>query len=222
MFTSSSHCTVYAYLAMVGWKQRVEYAREEAAAAAAADGADGAAHARGPSALVSLLTCFWAWGQMSPQTLQKICAAVQKDLESMPGRELADMAKGLEAEIASAADLGAHGVHSGNSHRDMTRFLGRSLVTPSMFDIPLRKYGSAAGALGTAVAQCMLLPHVMFAIVGNHFPNAFRKLICPSRDRLAEFWSNVADSPQIKGQGYRKEGVVWSSTYTQIQGSYTW
>ena len=40
---------MYAYLAMVGWKQRVEYAREEAASAAAADGA---AHASGPSALV--------------------------------------------------------------------------------------------------------------------------------------------------------------------------
>ena len=219
MFTSSSHCIVHVHLAMVGWRQRVEYAREVAASSSAADGV---APPSGPFQMVPLLSYFWAWGHMSPQTLQKICAAVQKDLESMSGQDLADMAKGLEAEIASVADLGAQGRHSGNCNRDMMRFLGRPWVTTSTFDMPLRKMGSAVGAMGAAVAQCMLLPHVMFAAVGNHFPNAFRKLICPSRERLVEFWSSVADSPQLKGQGYRTEGVVCFSIETHMKGSYTW
>ena len=39
----------------------------------------------GASHLVSLLTYFWAWGHMSPQTLQQICAAVEKDLGYVVG-----------------------------------------------------------------------------------------------------------------------------------------
>ena len=67
---------------MAGWKQRVEQMmRRDAASAAAVDGAPpgGASH------LVSLLTYFWAWGHMSPQTLQQICAAVEKDLGYVVG-----------------------------------------------------------------------------------------------------------------------------------------
>ena len=94
--------------------------------------------------------------------------------------------------------------------------MGRSLVTGSMFDVPLRTLGSAVGAVGATVAQCMLMPHVMFAAVGNHFPDAFKKVMCPSRERIAEFWSNVADSPQLKGQGYIKEGDVCLSTQTRV------
>ena len=85
-----------------------------------------------------------------------------------------------------------------------------------MFDVPSRTVGSAVGAVGAPVAQCILLPHVMFAAVGNHFPNAFRTVICPSRERLVEFWYNVVDSPQLKGQAILKEGYVCLFTQTRV------
>jgi hypothetical protein len=198
---------------MVGRQQRLELMRQrDATSAAAVDGAPpvGASH------LVSLLTYFWAWGHMSPQILQQICAAVDKDLGIMSGGDLAGMARALQDEVSSAADLGSHGRYPSNCNRGLRQFMGRSLITGSMFDVPLRTVGSAVGALGTTVAQCMLLPHVMFAAVGNHFPNAFRKVICPSRERLVEFWSNVADSPQLKGQGSGKEGYVCLFTQTRV------
>ena len=134
----------------------------------------------------------------------------------MSGGDLAGMARALQDEVSSEADLGSHGRYPSNCNRGLRQFMGRSLIPGSMFDVPLRTVGSAVGALGTTVAQCMLLPHVMFAAVGNHFPNAFRKVICPSRERLVEFWSNVADSPQLKGQGSGKEGYVCLFIQTRV------
>ena len=62
----------------------------------------------GASHLVSLLTYFWAWGHMSPQILQQICAAVDKDLGIMSGGDLAGMARALQDEVSSAATQWAH------------------------------------------------------------------------------------------------------------------
>ena len=134
----------------------------------------------------------------------------------MSGGDLAGMARAIQDEVFSAADLGSHGRYSGNLNRGLLQFMGRSLVTGSMFDVPSRTVGSAVGAVDAPVAQCILLPHVMFAAVGNHFPNAFRTVICPSRERLVEFWSNVADSPQLKGQAILKEGYVCLFTQTRV------
>ena len=84
---------------------------------------------------------------------------------------------------------------------ELIKYLGDSVVTTSSFGMPLKMLGAAAGAMGATIAQCMLLPHVLFSIIGNNFPIAFAKLLCPSRERLAEFWFHMAGIPQLKGSG---------------------
>ena len=175
---------------MVGWRQR--------AAASSGDVEDdsGLPHDT-TSCLASLMVYFWAWGLMSPQLVQKICAAVLRDLDRLDGPN----GVAIKAEIVRLAKLGGHGQFEQNSNRDMTTFLGAPAIKTSIFGMPLKLMGVAAGAMGTAVDQFMLLPHVLFSIMGNQFPNVFAKLMCPSRERLAEFWSNMAGSPQLKGAG---------------------
>lgn len=146
------------------------------------------------SFLASLLLYFWAWGLMSPQTIQKITDAVMKDLDRMQGPG----GQAVRAEIAALAKLGTSGDYANNVNRDLNTYLGTSKL--SLTTVPMTLEIDAATGAGAAatINQLMLLPHVLFAAVGNFFPKAWEQLVCPSRERLTEFWTNMAGSPQLK------------------------
>ena len=169
-------------------------ASREAATAAAETDDDLPAAGTG-SFLVALLVYLWAWGLMSPQTIQKICMAVVKDLNRMNGPD----GESIKTEIEKLANLGTGGLYQGNMNAELNTYLGDPVITPTYVQMPMKMMGEAAGALGASVQQAMLLPHVLFSLLGNNYPIAFAKLMCPSKARLAEFWSNVANSPQLKG-----------------------
>ena len=147
------------------------------------------------SFVASLLLYFWAWGLMSPQTIQKICLAVINDLERMQGPG----GQAIRSEIAALSKLGDSGNYANNVNRDLSRYLGPSKVPLTTMSMPLEMdAATGAGAVAT-INQLMLLPHVLFAAIGNFFPTAWEQLVCPSRERLTEFWTNMAGSPQLKG-----------------------
>ena len=50
-----------------------------------------------------------------------------------------------------------------------------------------------------AAEQDLFLPHVLFSGLYNQYPNAWRDRMCPSTEKLQEFWAEMRDSPQLQG-----------------------
>ena len=147
------------------------------------------------SFLAALLLYLWAWGLMSPQTIQKICHAVMNDLDRMQGPG----GQAVRAEIAALGKLGTSGEYANNVNRDMKAYLGPSKLPLTTVPMPLEIDAATGAGAAAIINQFMLLPHVLFAAIGNFFPKAWEQLVCPSRESLTEFWNNMAGSPQLKG-----------------------
>ena len=183
---------------MPGARQRVQAAEEAAADAAHSSDQDYGlgGHADG-SCLVALLVGLWSWGLMSPQTVQKICHAALKDLRRASSSEL-DFKK-MISEIDNIAAIGSYGKYSGNCNANLRTRLSDSLSTMRNVQMPVVFLGRAASTGATIANQCMLLPHLLFSVMSNMYPKSFAKLMCPGRQRLREFWSNMSGNPQLEG-----------------------
>ena len=175
--------------------------RQRAAAAALIDNsrANGGVGAEGGSCLISLIVGMWSWGLMSPQLVQKIANAARKDLEkALESEASADIVMKEISEIASIGVYGKYPNHCGHALREKLQLVASS-VKPFFCRMPLKVMG-ALDNVTWLMKQGMLLPHEFFAVCASVYPTAFEKLFCPSRDRLAAFWDNMKDNPQLKGQ----------------------
>ena len=180
---------------MPGWRQRAATAAAAARSSVEAPSAhDGALDDAGKgSFLCALLVYLWAWGFMSPQTIQKLTAAAAADMRRMDGPDRVQILHDLD----SLAGLGSNGTYHQNMHRELVTYLGDAEVKVTKLPFPMREQGSS---VLMRVAQCgILLPHTLFALLGNTFPKAFQQLMCPSRERLSEFWANMNGNPQLEG-----------------------
>ena len=159
----------------------------------------------------------WAWGQLSPQTIQHLMALFKEDLALA-------LIGGLSMTlITTLASLGAEGTIPGNVHRDLIRKLPASgMPTPHMFSVShhasccLRVsfaivlnclrccLGTCAHAyfpimvpllhkvLGTTMKDTpMVLPHELISFIYHNYKDAFFTYIVPSTDILATFWRSV-------------------------------
>ena len=173
---------------MPGWKQRA--AAEDGPAPASLPGTRA-----GSSFLSAVLIEMWAFGFMSPQVLQRIAEASLRDVEA--AKASPTRMKAVIKDLKALADIGDGGAYQGNCNRDLLRQLAPSRLYNLNFRMPLRILGSALNSPAFFFKQSMLLPHVLFSVMGNHYPAAFAKLMCPSRQRLQEFWGNMARNPQL-------------------------
>jgi len=172
-------------------------ARQRAAAAAAADAEQAdVCHGVGSSCLISLVVGLWSWGLMSPQLVQQIAHAALRDLDK--ALESQAGADSLRIELDNIASMGTYGRYKNKCNHDLKCKLPDSQLELSYMRIPLRCLGAGAHATVWAMKQSMLLPHVLFSCLGNLYPSAFAKLMCPSIDRVTEFWGNMRDNPQLK------------------------
>ena len=166
---------------MVGWRQRVDRAHE---------------HPRG-SVIAAFIVRMWSWGLMSPQMVQKVSQRVLQDVQQ--ALEGADQAAAVIADLQKLANLGSEGTHSGNMHRDVMRTLDEPLIDLFYLRMPLKRMRGATAVGIMGLKQCLLLPHVLFACIGNSYAAAWEKVMCPSRDRLEAFWEAMAVNPQLLG-----------------------
>jgi hypothetical protein len=174
---------------MPGWRQRLANEDEQTAAPPRLTGTRTSG-----SYLCALLVEFWAFGLMSPQMLQRISEAALKDLDN--SRKSERCLEKVRKDIADMAALGS-GKNPGNCNRDLFRHLAPTSIYTYAFRMPLRVLGYVAGTPAVMFNQAMLLPHVLFSVMGNKYPKAFAKLMCPSRARLEQFWGNMARNPQL-------------------------
>jgi len=148
-----------------------------------------------------LLTMF-AWGVMSPQTVQQLAALAMADI-NMVKKDDEDF-----EDLTKLASVGSHGVHKNNCHRDILQYASSfvKLQNPFYETIPFKdKFGDQL--------QAIMLPHETFAYMHDNCPDAFKALICPGPDILEDFWTSVDGHPQLvehpvrDRDGYKRQAI---------------
>ena len=136
-------------------------------------------HANGPvarSQLAHMLLEMWAWGEISAYRLQQMAEAGVHDGIGHP-----DMRK--------LASLGTNGKHSGNCHRDLTRYLDKivHMPEPVPMTIPLKMDDDNVN-----IVDIPLLPlHRLFAHMAQHWPLEFEARVTGPPSALQDFWNTV-------------------------------
>ena len=147
------------------------------------------------SCVASYLVTLWAWGLMSPQIIQAIASQVLKDMDK--AAQGPDAFAQVRAEVGRLAHIGSDGAYEGNMRRDLKDMLQPTKLMLYRCRMPINIRATLRSPV-YLLSQCMLLPHMLFAAMGNCYVAAFEKLICPSRERLAEFWQNMSGNPQLE------------------------
>ena len=139
---------------------------------------------QGNGALACLLLTLWAWGEMSPQLLQRIAKAAVTDFDS----EDADSMKDLRA----LAEIGTNGTYANKAHSDLMQKVAHTsrLPAPLKFRLPFKK------PLGLCL-QGILLPHEMLAALYSEYRHAFLETICSSIQTLKKFWAGASQHPTM-------------------------
>ena len=138
------------------------------------------------SGLAKFLLKEYAWGSMSPQLVQKIASLAMADVKQ------AAETGGLLKDLDSLSKLGGDSSLSNNMHRDILKFQAVSKL-PSGFEMEMVFKGK-----GMQV-QKILLPHELFACIYHSYPDAWAKIMLPSKDKLAEFWLAQQNHPNMEG-----------------------
>ena len=175
-----------------GIQQRIQQAEAEASAETCGN----------ESRLAQFLLERYAWGEMSPQLVQKITSLVLQDIAAAERNEK------VLVDLRALASIGTNGTHPNKCHADLMAKAEKvsSLPDPYRLSIPF------APALGE-VLQGILLPHEMFSAIFHHYPNTFKKCILNSEDSLNAFWNSVSQHPQMRGhpvkeiEGYKKRCI---------------
>eukprot|EP00969_Alexandrium_andersonii_P351907 15436507-Alexandrium_andersonii.AAC.1 len=101
-----------------------------------------------------------------------------------------------KADLEALASLGSSGKYSNHCHGDLVRKLHHPpwLQRVQHIGVPLKKLGKTVCGV---FQQCMLLPHVLFSLLFQHYPDAFQARVCPSKEKLREFWRQMEGHPQL-------------------------
>ena len=98
--------------------------------------------------------------------------------------ELAQETTATFPNLVGMSNLGNKGKISGNVHRDFMALCNKQqccMPEPVVINMPFK---IPKGVF----KQGILLPHEVFSALYNFYPEAFRKIICPSDDELQQFW----------------------------------
>ena len=142
------------------------------------------------SVLAQFLIMQWAWGYMSPQDVQRISHLAREDIMRLTGSDH------TLPDIDILASIGTNGRYPRNMNRDLQAKYGANrLSKPLTTQMPMMTLSQEFVA---AAEQNIFLPHVLFSDLYNQYPNAWRDRICPSMEKLNEFWSEMEGSPQLR------------------------
>ena len=92
------------------------------------------------------------------------------------------------------AKLGASGVCSGNTARDLFRNMGKIKLAPAKYmRVPIKHKILGRGR----PSYPFLLPHELFSTIFHHYPEAFKKVIAPPGE-TEKFWDQVKGGIWVK------------------------
>ena len=140
------------------------------------------------SHLAKFLLEKYAWGEMSPQLIQKISSLVVQDFE------LAKRNSKILDDLHTLAGIGTMGSHPNKCHADLMTKVEKLSKLPDPFKVTI----PFKPPLGDA-PQGLLLPHEMFSAVYHGYPETFKRSILNNAAALEGFWTSVEQHPQIRG-----------------------
>ena len=176
--------------------------------------AQDAQNANVASRLAHYLICSWAWGEMSPQQVQRIAHLAKQDMDN------AQANSSTVQEWDMLASIGSYGAYPNNCNRDLqSKFDSSKWAKPSAFTVPMKNNGQ-----GSEVSvQQAFWPHEVFASMYHNYKSNWSKRICPSSEAAASFWGAVRgteeyESHPVKGRStHATHGIPismgWRSHY---------
>ena len=192
-----------------GARQRLAAERAEMGLGAASSSSGGHGM-RSNSQLVGLLIMLWAWGFISPQLVQRISSAVDTDIKYLNARNksMAEAEVRFEEfeDIVILAGIGDYGRYSNNCNRDLMRVLpAMNIYVPSPTMIPLKQMNVATHTWRSC-KQVILWPHVLFAMIYEHYKDTWAKRVCPGVEAVRNYWHCVRNSPQLDNDHIKARG----------------
>ena len=128
----------------------------------------------------------WAWGHISPQTVQAIASHAIGDMKACGLTDFPPL-------LAKFAALGTNGQHANNMHKELLHMLEQNIHVPQplMLKLPFAKGD---------FLQSIMLPHVVFAHLHQFYPAAFQRQFLPQGiGHLKEFWRTFKMHPCMEG-----------------------
>ena len=110
------------------------------------------------------------------------------------------------------ASLGTRGLHSRNCHSELLRKITPPRISGESFSLPMDL--KTAGV--RMVEQSILLPHVLFATLFEHYPSDFEEGVTGPPGRLQQFWDVVETRGFVQGHqvlsraGFKQNAVPLS------------
>lgn len=165
-------------------------------------------HAPGRSHLCDYLLGQFFWGLMTAPTVQQVAAAAAKDF--------ARSGVAAPPDVQVLAGLGNRGAFPGKINNEIrSKFLPeKSFPAPARFMLPLLK--KPASTIANLAPCFIFLPHVMFSTIFHKFQDQWKKYVCPSVERLGEFWQSQADNPALAGHAVASAGVDYRTSAIPI------
>ena len=137
------------------------------------------------SQLAQFLLERFAWGEMSPQLLQRISHLALQDFLAAEKNEK------VLSDLRAVASIGTNGTYPNKCHPDLMAKAEKVSKLPD----PFRMSMPFAPPVGEFM-QGLLLPHEMFSAMYHQYSKTFTKSVLNSEDALKSFWNSVGQHPQ--------------------------
>ena len=152
------------------------------------------------SCLANKLVDLVAWRHISPQLLQNLAMHTLADIQTVIAAvrpEVEDTGKVAERilpGLVKLAKLGSRGAYKNSINRDLKTALPPAYVPVNTVRIPLKVPGKQAPQ---SCDQHMIYPHRLFSAIYHHAKTAWSSRVCPSPDRLEQFWKSQESHPNF-------------------------
>ena len=173
--------------------------------AAAEQDLEAEAEARPNERLAEYLKQQWAWGHMSPQTLQAIASHAIGDMTASGVTNFPPL-------LQKFAALGCMGQHANNMHKELLHLLEKDIHVPKplMVKLPFAKGD---------FLQSIILPHALFSHLHHFYPTTFCKQFFPEGvSQLTEFWQTFQMHPCMQGHEMFKKSNFQSAIPIHCHG----
>jgi len=153
------------------------------------------------SHLADRLMYLASWRYISPQRVQELAAKELADIKIVIHALKPDCgdvdaaAKELLPDLWKLAKLGTSGLHQNNINKQLACIRPPFNVPFSACTFPLKKPGGVG--LVDHCEQLVIWPHKMFSAIYTHAKSAWKERICPSEDRLEQFWASQEVHPNF-------------------------
>eukprot|EP00959_Pyramimonas_sp_CCMP1952_P072817 1521835-Pyramimonas_sp.AAC.1 len=174
---------------------------------------------------------------MSPQVVQKLAAAAQRDVLNAQRQTFENIMQKVELyvpadfrdsirvdadacglpQLEKLAKIGTSGSHANNCNRDLMQLIRNyRFPKPSVETIPMAISPGKVQLIPKS--QCFLWPHEMIAALYDKYPDMFSQSVCcGGRHRVQAFWRNMVASQHPLLRNHPMKSVQgWSSLFIPL------